>query len=157
MKFPIIQVSVKPVTKDERITLEQLNNDVSVNVAADYLSHMAEPLERKTFIKEQLPKILDGIAIVDSEQETIKIRPDAEIRYAIRADLTNKLKSWNEKFKKGTLSYDEPSFEGHRYRNTNAMFILNKSHACFSGPFIENLMFYAGKTLYIGGIAFAHR
>ena len=157
MKFPIIQILTIAVPADERMTEDDLLQDVNVAAASDYIADTATAAERKRFIEERLPEILDGVAIVNKQKGTITVRPKEEIVKAINTDLGVKLEFWNEKLKKGTLSYDDPRFDGERYRKSNAMFVFNGGTAMFSGPFVEDLTYYAGKTLYVGGIVFAHR
>lgn len=157
MLFPIIEISSRPIEPDGRMGMKSLYEDVNVNSASDYLSHTATPMERQEFIKNELPGILEGIAAVDRLKETITIHPTQQIDIAIRADLSNKLKDWEKKLKSGKLSYDNPRFDGEKYRGHSAMFTLDNSTAQFSGPFAENLAYYGGKTLYIGGVVYAHR
>lgn len=157
MLFPIIEISSRPIEPNEQIGMENLYEDANVNSASDYLSHQATPGERQKFIENELPGILEGIATVDMVKGTITVRPTEQVNIAIRADLANKLKNWEKKLKSGNLSYDDPRFDGEKYRGHSAMFTLNNSVARFSGPFAESLAYYGGKTLYIGGIVFAHR
>ena len=157
MKFPVIEISKEKITAKERQTEETFYHDVNVNAASDYISHAATFQERKEFIRERLPEILEGIATVNSKNDTITVRPAEEVRKAIHDDLRKKLNSWGRKLQKGTLSYDDPRFEGEQYRGTSAMFTLNGTHAMFSGPFVESLACYGGQTLHIGGVVFAHR
>ena len=157
MLFPIIEISSCPIEPNEQLNMESLYEDVNVNSASDYLSHTAKPDERQKFIENELPGILEGIATVDRVKGTITVRPTEQVNIAIRADLANKLKDWEKKLKSGKLSYDDPRFDGEKYRGHSAMFTLNDSNAQFSGPFAENIAYYGGKTLYIGGVVYAHR
>lgn len=156
MHFPIIQLSTEPLSPEEFASEEYYYDDVIVEANSDYISGVMEKERRKEFIRERLPEILEGLAIVNADNETVTVLPEKDIRHSLRDALRHVLDSFEQRFREGRLSHDDVRIDAKEYNGHNALFTINGSGAYTASAFAETLACYDDRTLHVGSVVWAH-
>lgn len=157
MHFPIIELKDQPIPADERMSESELYDDSCVNYFTDYFGEEYTEAERKEYIKSwALPKLLEGVAMVDVTHEAIIFLDADTIRASIdkkmleiAAMIQNKILK-GERFRPNDLGYEADYWRDY-------MELFHYEGCCHtSGNLVSDAVWYAGKTLYIGAIFDAH-
>lgn len=156
MHFPIIQISDCPLEKEDYISMFSVCEDSTIQAWTDYVGDEYSEQKRKELIcSSWFKQLWDGIAVVDTEKETITYLDVETIYRTLKAEYQKKIDSIQESLESGTMcSAWKFRNEGYRWRNFCSLFF--DGCGMTSMELIEDAPYNAGKTFYIGGILDAH-
>lgn len=151
MHFPIIKI--------EPIDLARKNWDIDLDCEdpvlqenTDYYGEIYSESERREVIESSwLKKLFEGIATIDTEEETITFLNSDTISTTLNEyfhDCANELFAMEE------LSGFDFRQVGICFRDYATLFVIE--HGMTSVQFVEDAIFRAGKTFRIGNIFDAH-
>ena len=165
MHFPIIAYAFERVDKDEWIKVLPVDDPV-LSYNTDYCGNIYSPEERKKVLKSaEFKYIFSGLGDIDVKKETIKLYDSDKIRATLLLYYKKELDKLIKMAESETTLDRMPVWElfykfrrlGHNYCDSDILFYNVENDYCQeSMPFIEDLSFYAGKTLYIQNIFDAH-
>lgn len=156
MHFPIIQLCSDP--EDIGVTPSDMDEDSVIQAWTDYIGHKYKSKERKDVIKSAwLKSLFEGIADIDTEKGTITFLSKDKIEETFRnyfSDVVNKLSNMDVNEPVSMLSFYLRDYGTH-YKHCYSLFWKN-GYAQTSMGLIEDALYDADKTLYIGDIYDAH-
>lgn len=156
MHFAII--SIESLQTDRADWTDNLDyEDETLNANADYFGEMYSAEDRKRYIQgSSLARLLDGIATVDAEKETITFLDADTINKTIQDYFRDKVQELADK---ALLSGWDFRNAGREWRDFDTMF-WNNLEWCGYGQtsvgFVESAPYFAGKTVAIGNIFDGH-
>lgn len=155
MHFPII--AIESLETDRADWKRDLGyEDSALNEHTDYYGEMYSEVERRRYIKSgHLAKLLDGIATVDTERETITFLDADTINKTIQDYFQSKAK---ELTAQSFLSGWAFKNVGFYWRGSSTMFFkcFEYQYGQTSVDFVEAAPYHAGETVQIGNIFDAH-
>lgn len=154
MHFPIIKIeSLGTAREDWDINLSY--EDACLNEHTDYYGDIYSPEERRDVIKSDwLKELLDGIATIDTEKETITFCDLLTIKNTLYDYYTQKAQELSEAASRQELRGYDFREAGYRFRGFNTLFVDDIGKT--SLDFVEDAVYYAGETRQIGNIFDAH-
>ena len=154
MHFPIIKIESIDLKREDWTTDLDLD-DACLNGHTDYYGDIYRPKARREVIESKsFKEILDGIATIDTEKETITFLDAGTIRQTLREYLLELTTKLHEKAARGELQGYELRGATDEYKECYTMFYIERGYTCFE--FIENAKWHAGETWQIGNIFDAH-
>lgn len=153
MHFPIIEI----VSDKNELGKFGIYEDVTLEYFTDYYGDEYSEEERIETI-EQLKEFFDGLATVNVENGTVTVNSSGTIRHDLieyHKKLLEKLRNEADKDESISRRFLELRKAGHFYKDDDAMFFYDGG-GYTSMQFVEDLVFSAGKILYIGKIYDAH-
>lgn len=155
MHFSIISLEDPSVDKADFLR-ELPFEDPTIEAFTDYYGDRYNASKREDVIKSWwLPKLFEGIATIDTENETITFLDEDTIRMTLKDYLRECVEKINERFEDGKLDFFEFREIGRHYKGADTMFYLD-DHAETSADFMEDAIYRAGKSYKIGHIFDAH-
>ena len=157
MHFPIISISTKKIPKKE--WAESLSyDDATLAYFTDYYGELYPANERQKLLRSAGFKALfSGLAEVDSGKGEIRVFSKEQIINTLKsyyADLLEELQKEQEE-PIGWSTFYKLREQGYNYKHCDDLFVVDGC-SYTSMQFIEDLLFYADKTLYIENIFDAH-
>lgn len=154
MHFPIIKIEPIGLAREDW-ELDLGYEDACLNEHTDYYGDIYSPEDRREVIEsEWLKELLEGIATIDTEKETITFLDKATIQNTL---YDYYLQSAKELLvlasKQKAYGYDFRD-TGSRFRGFDTLFM--EGYGQTSLDFVENAQYYAGETRQIGNIFDAH-
>lgn len=156
MHFPIIQLSNCPLEKEDYFSMFSVCEDSTIQAWTDYVGDAYSDQERKELIRSSWFKnFWEGIAVVDTEKETITYLDEETIKHTLNAEYHKKIDSIQKTLTEGRMhSAWEFRNEGNQWRDCDSLFF--DDYGMTSMRLIEDAHYNAGETFYIGGILDAH-
>lgn len=155
MHFPIIQLSEQPLEKKDWITTVSMEDDCIINRYTDYIGDRYTEEERYDMIKNHLPYLFNGIASVDIKNQTITFLSKEKIKKTLEKEVEKILDAINSYQKERGVSFFPFRYHGAHFRMCDTLLWFDGC-AYTSASFMEDAVYYEGKTLYIGAIYDAH-
>lgn len=156
MHFPIIRLE-KPETEKQDFTEHLPYDDYTLLSHTDYFGKVYNATERQHVIRSAwLADLFKGIAILDTEAETITFLDDKTVTATFKDYLKELTESLAEKAEKGTLSGYELKMAGKEYKDCGILFCLPEDYVQTTMDFIDDARYMAGRTYKIGNIFDAH-
>lgn len=154
MHFPIIKLEPIDLAREDW-DRDLGYEDSTLNMWTDYYGQIYRDRERESVIKsEWLKKLLDGVATIDTEKETITFLDAGTIRQTFREYLLELTTRLHEEAERGELRGFELRYATVEYKEYDTMFYIECGYTCYE--FIENAAWHAGETWRIGNIFDAH-
>ena len=154
MHFQIIELSDKPITKNDWVSDTAFCEDATIMENTDYVGDLYTDAERNGFLKDSLPILLKGIADVDSEKATFTFKSEKECRKTLMEEKQKVLDYIRERMKNGDCSFFDLRNFGKCFRDWPQLFYYHGGYT--SAQFIEDAPYYNNRTFYIGAIYDAH-
>lgn len=156
MHFPIIQLcDTRKKSREDRITEFSFYDDKTVEYFTDYVGDTYTDKKRAEYLREDyLKKLFEGIADVDDTGK-ITFFSEEKIRETLRQEYKAVLDKLQENLQEGHLRGYNFRSAGEYFRDDETMFYY-ESCTQSSGAFMEDTVYFAGKTLYVGAIIDAH-
>lgn len=154
MHFPIIKIeSIALAREDWDIDLSY--EDSCLNEHTDYYGEIYSPEDRREVIESNwLKEMLDGIATIDTEKETITYLDKQTIQNTLYDYYLQKATELFEKAGQQRISGYNFRSAGERFRDCYTLFVEDFGKT--SLDFVEDALYYAGETRQIGNIFDAH-
>lgn len=154
MHFPIIEIC-----SDKELFGQSLYDDPVLQYRTDYYGEEYTEKERKNVLNSTWFKdYFDGLAEIDVENETMRIFDADTIRKTL-VDYHRKLLEDlidRDYSQRGLYAmFFDLREAGNNYKDEDILFFYD-GYGYTSMQFIEDLVFHAGETLYIGQIYDAH-
>ena len=152
MHFSIVEI----VTLKDNFGMS-IEDDVTLQYFTDYYGDEVSKSERKKTLS-QLKTLLKGLAVVDVEKGEITVDSEDVIRRNLieyHKKLLEELKADAEKDQAIWRRFFKLRQAGYHFEDSYMMFFSNGCGQT-SMQFVEDLVLYAGETLYIGKIYDAH-
>lgn len=154
MHFPIIKIEpIDLAREDWDIDLDY--EDACLNENTDYYGEIYPPEARREVIEsEWFKEMLEGIATIDTETETITFLDKPTIQNTLYDYYLQSAKELLERASQQRVyGYDFRS-AGSRFRGFYTLFM--EDYGKTSLDFVEDAQYYAGETRQIGNIFDAH-
>lgn len=154
MHFPIIKIEpINLAREDWDIDLNY--EDSCLNEHTDYYGEIYSPEERRRVIESKwLKELLEGIATIDTEKETITYLDKQTIQNTLYDYYVQVARELCEEASKQRVSGWDFRNAGSRFRDFYTLFMENYGKT--SLQFVEDAVYYAGETRQIGNIFDAH-
>lgn len=154
MHFPIIKIEpIDLAREDWDIHLDY--EDACLNEHADYYGELYSEEDRREVIEsEWFKKMLEGIATIDTEKETITFLDKRTIQNALNDHYLQSAKELLERANQQRVSGYNFRSAGSRFRGFYTLFV--EDYGKTSLEFVEDAQYYAGETRQIGNIFDAH-
>ena len=154
MHFPIIKLeSLGTAREDWDIDLGY--EDSCLNEHTDYYGEIYSPESRREVIESDwLKELLEGIATIDTEKETITFLDKATIQNTLYDYYVQAARELYEGASKQRVSGWNFREAGSRFRGFYTLFMEDYGQTSMS--FVEHAHYYAGETRQIGNIFDAH-
>ena len=154
MHFPIIKI--EPIDLPRGDWDVDLNyEDSCLNENADYYGEIYPADWRREVIESDwLRELLDGIATIDTEKETITFLDEQTIQNTLYDYYFQTARDLFAKAGDSCVSGYDFRNAGKRFRGFYTLFV--EDYGKTSLQFVEDAVYYAGKTRQIGNIFDAH-
>ena len=154
MHFPIIKIEPIDLARDGW-DIDLNYEDSCLNEHTDYYGDIYPPEARRRVIESKwLKELLEGIATIDTEKETITFLDKATIQNTLYDYYLQQAETlFKEAGKQLIRGYDFRS-AGERFRDFDTLFV--DDYGKTSLQFVEDAQYYAGETRQIGNIFDAH-
>lgn len=154
MHFPIIKIEHINLAREDW-DIELNYEDSCLNEHTDYYGDIYSPEARRRVIESKwLKELLEGIATIDTEKETITFLDKTTIQNTLYEYYLQQAKILFEEAEKHLIrGYDFRS-AGERFRDFDTLFA--DDYGKTSLQFVEDAQYYAGETRQIGNIFDAH-
>lgn len=154
MHFPIIKLEPIDLAREDW-DMDLGYEDGCLNEYTDYYGEIYSPEDRRAVIESKwLKELLDGIATIDTEKETITYLDKQTIQNTLDDYYLQKATELFEKAGQQRIrGYDFRS-AGERFRDFYTLFVEDYGKTSLS--FVEDALYYAGETRQIGNIFDAH-
>ena len=153
MHFPIIKIEPLDLPREDWDV--DLPEDATLCDNTDYYGDIYSAGDRYVVIRTTwLKELLDGIATIDEDAETITFLDRDTIRETTQSyykDLTEKL---SEMAEDGKMSQYDLWVASRRFRDFYTLFYID--YGMTSLQFVDEAIYYAGQTMQIGNIFDAH-
>ena len=147
----IVELQPYPIKKEEWVDQEQLIEDVGILYHTDYVGDCYNDINRKEYIKTELPELFFGIATVDPESETVTFLKSEEINKTIKDEIDKAVS-----FLRRNIALEDSTFYNFRHIGNcfrhDYTIIWSELSSYTSAQFIEEARYKAGETMYIGAI-----
>ena len=151
----IVELQPYKLTKDDWVEQEVLFEDPGILYHCDYVGDQYDDNERQQYIREELPKFFYGIADVDPETETIKFYSKEKILDSIKKELDGAISFIRRNADLGDCTFYNLRYAGRWFRRDYTIF-WSELASYTSAQFIENCIYCAEQTMYIGAIYSYH-
>lgn len=154
MHFPII--AIESLETEKADFTEELNyDDSTLNRYCDYYGEKYDEEEREKVIKSGwLKKLLEGIATIDEEKETITFLDEETIRCTIWKYLVELTQRLHDDAVDDKLTVFDLRWAAKEYKEYSTLFYVGYGQTSFE--YIEDAPYMAGQTVKIGNIFDAH-
>ena len=154
MHFPIICIEdLDTPIEDWNIDLDC--EDSVLNYHTDYYGELYSKEERKEVINSDwLKELFDGIAVIDTDKETITICDEKTVRHTLEDYFEETLEHLYKMAKAHRLQGYDLRNAGFEYKGFWTLFYYH--YGMTSLGFVEDAVYYARKTFKIGNIFDAH-
>lgn len=154
MHFPIIKLEPIDLAREDW-DIDLGYEDSCLNENTDYYGELYRPAERREVIESGwLKELLDGIATIDTEKETITFCDLLTIKNTLYDYYIEKVQELSEMASQQRLSGWDFRDAGKHFRGFYTIFV--EDYAKTSMSFVEDAQYYAGETRQIGNIFDAH-
>lgn len=154
MHFPIIKIEPIDLAREDW-DIDLNYEDSCLNEHTDYYGTIYPPEARRRVIESKwLKELLEGIATIDTEKETIT--------YLDKATIQNTLYDYYvQAARELCIGASEQRVSGWNFRNAGESFrdfdtLFVEDYGKTSLQFVEDAQYYAGETRQIGNIFDAH-
>lgn len=154
MHFPIIKI--EPIDLAREDWDDYLNyEDATLNENTDYYGELYTPEERRKVIESGwLKELLEGIATIDTENETITFLDKETISKSLNRYFRERAAELLERAEQGRMRGYDFRDAGANFRGFYTLFV--DGYGKTSLDFVEGALYYAGETKQIGNIFDAH-
>mgnify|MGYP007069845489 CR=1 FL=1 len=154
MHFPIIKIEPIDLAR-EAWDFDLDYGDECLNEHTDYYGEIYNDEDRRDVItSDWLRELLDGIATIDTEKETITFLDKQTILNTLNDYYLEQAKTLFEKAAQQRISRDDFRKAGERFRDFNTLFV--EDYGKTSLDFVGDAEYNAGETVQIGNIFDAH-
>ena len=154
MHFPIIKLEPVGLAREDW-DIDLGYEDSTLNEHTDYYGDIYHADERRQVIESDwLKELLDGIATIDTEKETITFCDLPTIKNTLYDYYIQKVQVLSEAASQLDLSGYDFRDAGYHFRGFYTLFM--EDYGKTSMDFVEDAPYYAGETRQIGNIFDAH-
>lgn len=147
----IVELQPYKIYKYNWVKQDVLNEDIGIQYHADYIGDCYSTRDRKAFINNDLPKLFEGIATVDTKKETITFLSEKEIEDTIKKEIAKAVSFIQRNIALGDKTFFNFRYAGRWFRQDYTI-IWSDLASYTSAQFMEDAKYKAGETLYIGAV-----
>ena len=147
----IVELQPYKIYKYNWVEPDVLNEDIGIQYHADYVGDIFSNKDRKSFIKNDLPELLEGIATVDPVRETITFLSAKEIEDTVKKEIAKAVSFIQRNIAMGDKTFFNFRYAGKWFRQDYTI-IWSELASYTSAQFIEDAKYKEGETMYIGAI-----
>lgn len=154
MHFAIIKIEPIDLPREDW-DIDLGYEDSCLNENTDYYGEVYSEEERKRVINSKwLKELLEGIATIDTEKETITYLDEQTIRNTLHEYYLQSASTLLEDAENRRISGYDFRSAGRKFRGFETLFVDEYGKTSLS--FVEDALYYAGETRQIGNIFDAH-